>query len=218
MVSLLLIISMLASLCFASFAETSTSLSTEQKAKLIEKAQEFADKYGLKMTVLSPEETAKCKLKYNSFEDFEKALEEQKAELPAGNKETSLSTEVVPSTYSTLATTTSRYYDNINRIDILYLYEGLIRNRLFVTVSWNYDDQTYHYLSVTSQSSYITELYNEGWTWQQLSESHGITDNGRTLWSHLWGRSTLTASFEGLGIGYSWDSEYYNEWYNTSTL
>lgn len=207
--SVILALVMVISFFTTSFASNNVNAAEEKKVK--DKAQTIADKYGARFEILSPEDTAKCELKFDTFEEFETYLEGLRV-----NSETIENVELQPEAYSPDGTLDTKVRtctaDNRNFIDFTLL-AGVVRNKVIVNTSLNYDDNTYHFMDIISQTSYIGSAYYTGWTWAQDAVINDKIDGNRTLTSHIWGHSTLTAQIGSFGAGYTWDRDFYNEWY-----
>ncbi|WP_313563366.1 hypothetical protein [Ruminiclostridium cellobioparum] len=188
------------SMCTGAFAANNVNKDSKElkKAEIVKKLEAFAQKNGAKIEIVDNVDTP---LKYDSFEEFEKALEEFDAQFKAPVT----TSDAVRTSSVNAGTNKICSYDHGVMLDNIYAL-GTIRQKVVVDVNPT------NFGAIKSHTSYIYGASFSGWTWTVDISTEGTLDSSRTLWAKDNGHVTLTASIGGFGVNYTFDRTLYHEW------
>ncbi len=188
-----------------------------KKQELKKQLELTAKKYGGKYEV-EGEADPNTTLKFDNVEEFEKFLESHKLQNDIPLPTVSSSDSTTPKTTveaSSLATTASTqkictYDHNAFGLPVNLLVE--IRQKVVVNMIPSSASGLLIFGSVVSKTSYLYGTYYADFSWTCDSQTTQILDGGRTLAGHINGHLTCKVSISGIGVGATYDQDFYHEW------
>lgn len=176
------------------------------KADLEKKLEVMAQKHGGKYEILDSDKVD-TPLRFDSVEEFERALEVLDAQFETANKKAIIGfdegiTRGTDPQLKTFSTDHGLVLDNLKF--------GTIRQKLTADVYLN--SLPNRFGTIYTHTTYIWGGTVGSWTWTVDASTHGKLDSNRHLWAKDIGHVTILVGIGGFAVDYTFDRTIYQEY------